>query len=413
MFKRNREPNPHLTYEVSEKNKKLRMFLIIVLLAIGVVAITVGIVSLLNTDPGWQAVDAVTEERNCSANFIFQYHFSESGAAATEMNKKATAAYEEISVKAYWLFTPDEASDNYNNIYYINHHVNEPIIVDPVLYQAFQKLETADSRYIYLGPAYAQYNSLFFNPDDTQVHAMDPNVNTEIREYLAQIAAFAKNPEHIELKLLGNNTVKLVVSEEYLAFARENEIDCFLDFHYMANAFIIDYFADELIAQGFTHGYISSVDGYTRNLWGGGDSFSMNLFDLEGTTIYPAGTFSYQGPMSIVSLRSFPLAASDVYYREGANKTILHPYLSLETGMPLASTSNLLGLSHSASCADILLQLQKVFISDTFDEMQLHNLPFDAIWCKDGAIRYTLSEITFSKLFHGDSLTYTAIYVDS
>ena len=49
-----REPKPHVTYEVSEKYKKLRMFLIIVLLAIGVVAITTGIVALLNTDPGWQ-----------------------------------------------------------------------------------------------------------------------------------------------------------------------------------------------------------------------------------------------------------------------------------------------------------------------------------------------------------------------
>lgn len=406
------KPKPHITYEVSEKNKTLRMILIVVLLAIGVVAITTGIITALNSDSGWQEVTVTSQERNCSTNFIFQYYFADSGAAATELNRKVSAVYNAATVKAYWLFTPDEGSESYQNIYYINHHPGEVITVDPVLYNAFAKLHAQQNRSVYLGPAYAEYNRLFFNPDDSQVFEQDPAVNALNREYLKTVAQFASDPSHIELKLLGNNQVKLELSQTYQDFAKEYEIDCFLDFHYMANAFIIDYFADELIAQGFTHGYISSVDGYTRNLWGGGDSFSMNLFDLEGTTIYPAGTFSYQGPMSIVSLRSFPLAASDVYYREGANKTILHPYLSLETGMPLASTSNLLGLSHSASCADILLHLQKVFISDTFDEMQLHNLPFDAIWCKDGAIRYTLSEITFSKLFHGDSLTYTAIYAD-
>ena len=156
-----REPKPHVTYEVSEKYKKLRMFLIIVLLAIGVVAITTGIVALLNTDPGWQEVTVSTQERNCGANFIFQYHFSDAGASATELNKKVNSVYDAAAVKAYWLFTPDEASEEYKNIYYIKLPIIPKLKVikqpdftritfydgEPLLYQC--KFKNKQIKYIY------------------------------------------------------------------------------------------------------------------------------------------------------------------------------------------------------------------------------------------------------------------------
>lgn len=407
-----REPKPHVTYEVSEKYKKLRMFLIIVLLAIGVVAITTGIVALLNTAPGWQEVTVSTQERNCGANFIFQYHFSDAGASATELNKKVNSVYDAAAVKAYWLFTPDEASEEYKNIYYINHHPDEVITVDPVLYQAFQKLEAAGNRYLYLGPAYAEYNSLFFNQDNHQVQELDPAVNEENRAYVETVAGFALDETHVNLELLGNNQVKLTLSQAYKDFAKAYEIDCFIDFHYMANAFIVDYFAQELIAEGLTHGYIVSVDGYTRNLWNGGDTFQMNLFDLKDTTIYPVGTFGYTGPMSIVALRDFPIAASDVYYREGADKTILHPYLSLQTGKPKASTHALVGTSKTASCADILLQLQPLYIADSLSASDLTALKAEdiqCIWFENSSICYVGEGFTFSNLFTDGNITYQPV----
>lgn len=399
-----REPKPHVTYEVEVKHKKLRMVLIVILLAIGVVAITSGIMALLNTDPGWQEVTANAQEQSVGGNFIFQYYFSNAGASATELNQKVSAVYDEATVKAYWLFTPDEESAEYKNIWYINHHPGEAIAVDPVLYQAFEKLQ--GSRYLYLGPAYAEYNSLCFNPDDAQVFAADPAVNAENRAYVQKIAAFAADPDAIHLELLGNNTVKLTVSEEYLAFAREYEIDCFLDFHYMTNAFVIDYLAQSLMEQELTQGYLVSVDGYTRNLWQGGDLFKMNLFDLDGTTIYPAATFGYRGPMNIVSLRDFPIAASNAYYRVGAQQRVLHPYLSLQTGMPMASTHAVVALSEKMGCADMLLQLLPVYIAETLDETALRTADFDCIWFQNTDICYTDKDLTFTDLFTDTLRTY-------
>lgn len=404
-----REPKPHVTYEVSEKNKKLRMFLVIVLLAIGVVAITTGIMAVLNTDPGWQDVTVSVQEAHCGNNFIFQYYYTNAGISATEMSKKVTTVYDAAAVKAYWLFSPDEESADYRNVYYINHHVGEEITVDPVLYAAFEKLEAANNRYLYLGPACAEYYSLFFNPDDTQVFAQDPSVNEENRAYLAKIAAFAADPAYVQLQLLGDNRVKLVVSWEYAAFAEEYEIDCFLDFGYMTNAFIIDYFAKELTAQGLNQGYLVSVDGYTRNLWQGGDSFSMNLFDLQDTTIYPVGTMNYSGPMSIVALRDFPIAGSDAYYREGANKTILHPYLSLENGMPQASTHALVATSKTLGCADMLLKLQPLYVAEALDTGALTALQkegMDCVWFENNTVFCTDDAITFTNLFTDGEITY-------
>lgn len=400
------KPKPHMTYEVEVKHKKLRMVLIIVLLAFAAVAITSGIIALVTTEPGWQEVDVTAQERNCGSDFILQYRFS---ANATAENQKLTEVYNAASVKAYWLFTADEGSEAYKNVYYINRHPGEVITVDPLLYDAFSKLQAAGNRYLYLGPANGLYNSLFYNPDDAQVFDLDPAVNGENKAFVAQIAAFAADPQQIDLQLLGNNQVKLVLGEEYAAFAEYEEIDRFLDFSYMANAFIIDYFAQEFTAQGLNHGYLVSVDGYTRNLWQGGDSFSMNLFDLQDTTIYPVGTMNYTGPMSIVALRDFPIAGSDAYYREGANKTILHPYLSLENGMPQASTHALVATSKTLGCADVLLKLQPLYVAEALDTGALTALQkegMDCIWFENNTVFYTDDAITFTNLFTDGEITY-------
>ena len=94
-----REPRPVTRVEISEQNQKLRIIAAVLLLVIGAVGITVGIMSLLNKDTGWQRVQVVSQERNCSENFIFQYNFSGTGAEATAINNKLQATYGEACVK--------------------------------------------------------------------------------------------------------------------------------------------------------------------------------------------------------------------------------------------------------------------------------------------------------------------------
>ena len=73
--------------EVSEERKGLRIALAAVFLAIGAVAIIIGLVSLLNTELGWQEVEINANGANCAGEFVLMYDFSDAGASASAVNK--------------------------------------------------------------------------------------------------------------------------------------------------------------------------------------------------------------------------------------------------------------------------------------------------------------------------------------
>ena len=227
-----REPRPINRIEISEKNKKLRIIAAIALFVIGVVGITIGITSALNQETGWQRVQVFPEERNCSENFLLQYDFSGSGAQATAVNQKLQTAYGQACVKAYQLFTPDEEIAGVHNVQYINRHPNEEILVDPVLYGAFEKLE--DTRYLYLGPVYAHYTQIIYNTAEENVEELDPATNAEIAAHIREVATYAADPEMVNLELLGENLIKLHVDETYLSCLEQVHMEKnYIDFSYM------------------------------------------------------------------------------------------------------------------------------------------------------------------------------------
>ena len=396
-----REPRPILRVELSETNKKLRMILAIVLLVIAAVAITAGIMSLLNKDTGWQPVEVTTTERNNSRNFVFQYEFSGSGANATTLHKQISALYTEGCVKTYRLFTAEEAVEGVHNMHYLNSHPNETVEVDPLLYSAFQKLE--GTRYLYLGPVYAYYDNVIFSTGEEMVEQLDPATNADAKAYVAKLAAFAADENAVQLELLGNNQVKLNVSQEYLDFARENEIDRFLDFHYMTNAFTVDCLADTMIQAGFTKGYLVSNDGYTRNL-DAGNTYRFNLFDRVENLVYPAGAMEYRGPVSLVFLKDYPTADSDVFYRVNGEHFI-HSHADIADGLYKAAVPNLVGYSYELSCVDVLLQMLPQFMSeDAFAAPE----GIYSVWFEDGTICYNDRAITITDLLSDNTVRYNA-----
>ncbi len=361
-----RKPTPITHIELSEKHKKIRMILICVLLAIGVVAIGTGIYSLLNTEPGWQIVEANPTDFSCSENFTFQYHFD--GETATADRKKLSLLYTEAMEKSYWLFTADQSSQEISNVYTINHSVGKEVTVDPALYEAFSLMEKYGSRYLYLGPVYAQYDNVFYSENDAQATDHDPAHNPEIASYIQELIAFIGDPSAITLELLGENRVKLAVSPEYLAFAQEHQIENFLDFNWMKNAFIADYFASILQENGYTSGFIASVDGFTRNLDTSGTPFSLNVLDRVDTALYSAAVMEYQGPGSIVYLRDYPMLEEEKYqYHVWENGEITSAKISPADGYSKGSRSNLITFSKDAGCAEVLLQTAPLFIADRFD----------------------------------------------
>ena len=396
-----REPKPIQRMEISEKNKTLRIIAAIALFIIGVVGITVGIQSALRKDTGWQRVQLNTQERSCAEQFVLQYDFGSSGAQATAVNQKLQTVYGDACVNAYKLFNSDEEIADVNNVYYVNHHPNETITVDPVLYAAFEKLE--GTPWLYLGPVYNHYSSMIFNTDEALLDELDPALSQVAKNYVETLAAFAADRDAVELKLLGNHQVMLAVSPEYLNYAKQEEIETFIDFSYLTNAFIIDYLADCLTAEGLTQCYLVSNDGFTRNLTSS-QKFRFNIFDRVENMVYPAAVMEYQGPISLVYLKDYPNASSDANYR-GRPDYFIHLMADPLDGMYRTAEENLVSYSYELSCVDVLLQMLPGFVGDDFQVPQ----GVFSVWCDGDLICYNDETIRMLDPLQSEEMSYRPV----
>ena len=398
--------------ELSEWNVRVRMILIVVFLSIAVVAIVSGIRSVLRTEPGWQEVVAKSDQPNCSEDFVLNYDFSGSGSGATAQFKTLTALYTTACEDAFRCFSPDVQGSGSANVHDLNAHPNEIVTVDSLLYNALALAQQYQNRGIFLGGIYAEYGRIFYAETEVEAELYDPSQNAEQRAYIAELASYANDPAMIDVQLLGDNQVKLLVSEEYLACAEENEIVNFVDFGWMKNAFIADYLAQILMDNGFTNGYLASFDGFTRNLDQRGNSYSVNIFDRDSDGISMPAVLTYTAPASLVFLRDYPMGKADVWqYYAFQNGRIVNLMIDPLDGMNKAAVDSLFAYTGSQSCAEVLLQLVPVVIADVFSEAQLQTLATEgvhSIWCEgqnllytDHEVNLTVADAAYTKAFAG------------
>ena len=213
--------------ELNEKKPKARLIATICLGVVGAGFLSYAFVNFLNKDEGWTQVKAnSTSGRNCSEDFVFNYDFSDGS-----NNKELQNEYTDACVKAYELFDAADESENYKNVAYINAHPNEEIRVDDVLYEAFEKINKSGDRSIYLGPIYSYYDNVFFCNDDSQLSDYDAHENAGLADEYAQVAKYASDSGSVDIKLLGDDTIELSVSEEYMKYVDENSLDSYVDFY--------------------------------------------------------------------------------------------------------------------------------------------------------------------------------------
>lgn len=401
--------------QVTMEHFNLRAVLAVCFLAIGIIAIGIGLNNSLTIEPGWQTVEVDSTELNVSEDFVLNYDFTGTGGNSTALYKQLIALYSDASERAYQIFTKDTEFADVHNVWYVNNHVNEEIQVDEVLYQAFEKIQSAGNRCIYLAPVYVEYNRVFQCDNEVEALWYDPMKNEEAAAYVSRLAAFASDPQMIDIQLLGDSTMRLYVSDEYMAFAEENDIDKFLDFGWMTNAFIVDYFADVLVENGFTSGYIASYDGFTRNLDERGTGYTLNLFDMEQGVVNLAAKMEYTQPASLVSLRSFLMSDSDVWhYFSYSDGTVTTTFVDASDGVSKAGIDNLVGVSYDKGCVDVLLELIPVFIADEFAADSLLEATQEgvySIWCANGVIHHTQENVTLYDIQEGEGvINYSSAY---
>lgn len=411
-----RHPKPVNRISLLEKYPKSRLVITILLIGIGIGAFGYALTEYLTVDAGWTTIEASTSEPSCATELIFQYQLGAGELSATAEQKALTALYTETTVKVYQLFHTNMSFDGVYNLYYINQHPNQEIVVDQVLYKAFSLVNQYKNRAVYLAPVYVQYDNLFGCNDDLETVNFDPQQNPEIASYFSEILFFANNPNAIDIKLLEGNKIELFVSEAYLKYASENGFSDFIDFYWMKNAFIVDAIADIMEANGFVQGSISSYDGFIRNLDASGNTeYAFNIWDREGNIVYLAGVMKYAHAISIVFLRSYPENSLDwQHYYEFQNGIIRTAYVDTTDGYSKSSVDNLVSYAKDSSCAEILLQVIPVFIADDFNEDSLEVLAQNkiySIYCKDRTILYNDFDLHLD-LSNKDKVQYAAKYVE-
>lgn len=398
-------PKPVKKIELSDKNVKLRIIAAALFLLLGAALIAYSVNNFLSPELGWTAIETYAANSvDCSEEFVFLYNLKSAGE-----DKAIRTLYSEAALKAYRLFNESESFDGIINVHDINQNPNKELSVDEVLYDAFSLIDELDSRYIYLAPVYARYDDIFYCADDSGLVDFDPRLNNEVKSEYAEVWECAR--EGCRVELLGDNKIKLNVSDSYLEYAGKEGISDFVGFFWLKNAFIADYIADIMIENGFTDGSITSYDGFTRNL-GVKEDYSLNIFDRRGDKVYAAAVMHYTGALSAVSYRDFPLNSLDSrrFYTLN-NGEIRHSYLDFD-GLCKNTLDSLLCMSVDKSCAEISLSTAPFYISDELDGEGLSGLSekgIFSVYCENGCIRCNSPSVAFTDLYDDGTVRYAVM----
>ena len=380
--------------QVSDKHIGLRIVLFVALLAIGIGFLVYGCVTMDEGYEGWQRLEISSEEAICGADIVGEYFCGATEAEARDEYRAANVIYNRACEEGTAYFYAD------GELAKINAAPNQEVTVSQPVYEALELM--ADSRYLYLGPVIGTYEDLFIAETDMQASQWDPAKDAETKASVRAMIAYCSDPQKVSLELLGDRKVRLKVSADYLRFAEENEIDRFIDFGWLTNAFIVDHIADCFQKAGYTNGHFASIDGFTRNLDDRNISYDQNIYNREGRNVDIAGSFSYTKPITMVYVRDYPLSAKDYghYYSYQSGDRIVTSYLDPEDGMSKASVHNLVVYSRGKSCAEAALAMAPVYIADEFSRDALQALKADGIygvWFEGQNLYYNEEGLTLTK----------------
>lgn len=401
MRRRASDPNgnpgvrPVRQVELSSRRLALRVvgFAVFFLIAVG--AITYAIASWVNSGTGWQEI-AVSSVAECpeSGDFTLVCDLGDKGGEARRKRRALTEVYTEALSRAAALFDVDDPRDGASDLYRLNASVGEEITVDPDFYSALERVLADGRREIFFAPITYYYEVLFsISSNDTLAAAHDPLKSDALSARFAQILPFVRDPDHVSIDLLGENRVRLLVSDEYRTFARENGITAFVDFFRMKNALIVDLTADALIAAGCPDGFLTSYDGFARSI-GKADDYEFPLYEIVGGQVIRFASLGGASAKSAVSFRSFPITsyeASFCSYRY-RNGELRMGYLDTGDGLLKTATVALTLYAADRTCADLYLSGVRIYAAETTDVASLASLSEQGI----RYIRQTENEIFYS-----------------
>jgi len=389
--------------ELSEGNKNLRIAFVVAFLVLGIVLIGISAANLLGRDKGYTEIEP--ESSIFSDFFVLNYDIGASGASASAEYRRVRSVYTEALNKYAKLFSSDTEYIGVENIYYINTHPGEEITVDPELYSALLEMEDKGNRAHYLGILLEIYSAVFSCDGDAYAAQLDPMKDDEMRQISLRACEFAQSEDAINLELLGNNTVKLTVSQDYRNFAENYGFSRYIDLGIFTNAFVVDAISEALIKENLTLGAISSYDGYSRNLDGRDREYFFTFMAKSGDAVYPVCEAAYIGKITTYTAKTYPTSdidALDFYLYSTGDSA--HKFIDVGTGEYKSSLPELLLASANEDCVSLAQRAYKALASPAFNKDAIAGV--SAVWLDGHTARHIGEDLKLSAPYADDKISF-------
>ena len=135
---RERMPRPVRRIPLEEGSLRRRIIGAGIALVVAGLALFIALRTMTRVDAGWAWIEPDSAEGPTAEVRLWAELGAGEESPLTE-RKKLTALYSGAARELYTLFSPYEIYSGVNNLWWINHHPNEEVTVDPRLYSALEK----------------------------------------------------------------------------------------------------------------------------------------------------------------------------------------------------------------------------------------------------------------------------------
>ena len=304
-------------FEISEKHIPLRIVGFILAFALAVGAFTFALLRIGHREEGWYAIDAHPNDDVplYAVGVELQYYFR---GGSSEIRRAAAALsdpYSAALLDARKLLDPERTYPDMQNLCSLNSRPGEAVTLSPelnaILRDAWEKTLEGEGYSLFAGPLYAEWNSIL---NLTEPEEFDPLRSEEERARLAAIAAACADPAAHTLEFLPDNAVRLTVSEDYVRFLGEYELEpVYLDLNLLEESYLLRLVADRLEREGYSAGALTTASGLSLIL-SGRDAGLFRLYgEIDGRPA-PAARFPADPGSAASLLRAFPFTAEEIGY---------------------------------------------------------------------------------------------------
>lgn len=321
------------------RKRIIRFFLFLLAVAVAVTAFATAVRGWLHRDSGYYDVDysAQTATELFDSGVHLKYYLSGSSADIRAKLREVQGAY---SDQLLWISRQMDAKNTYEgitNLASLNAAPGEWVEIgealEKVLRDAKDRTAQRGPYSLFAGPLHQEWQTLRYL-DEPQ--SRDPLNDEEEAALLAALTGFIGDGISFSLDLEAGRA-RLNVSEDYRAWAKEQEIDApVLDLNLMKDAYVLHDLACAMTQMGYTAGYLYTDSGLSVLLNTAGEMAYALVGGKAGEAV-EIGQVKLPSPSAFCQFTAFSLTGEKYgyYTLEQEGKTVYrHPFASALTGYP-------------------------------------------------------------------------------